>query len=186
MRSPLALLIGLLTAATLGAQEPPPPLATPSVPEPGQTKPAAQQFKELVPALVDALKDIDPDVRQHAALALAAVGSVAVKPLTEALKDGSRERRAAAAYAIGQMGYVGRDAVPELVKLLKDEDPNVRRAAAQAISRIVSSEGLRMSNPPRAGVPALQIQLPVPARGIFPAGPEDPRPDPVPRIEIPK
>ncbi len=189
MRLPLALVIGLLLTGPLCADPPDPP--APIVPEPADTtamKPAAQRFKELVPGLIDALRDPDPDVRQHAALALATIGTDALKPLTEALKDANKERRAASAYAIGQMGYPGRDAIPELLKTLKDDDANVRRAGAQAISRIVSSENRslnslasRQSRSDLLGPPPLSL----PTRGIFPAVPE-PTPSPTPDKDKPQ
>jgi HEAT repeat protein len=104
-------------------------------------RPAAQQFKDLIPTLIEALKDADPEVRQNSAIALASLGQDALAPLKEALKDANKEKRAAAAYALGQMGHAGRDAMPDLLKVMKDEEVNVRRAASQAISRLVADEG---------------------------------------------
>src|SRR5437868_887761 len=99
MRPLLAMLLGLLVTAQLiaGPPEPPPPLpplAPNALDDAGIMRPAAQQFKELVPALIEALKDPDPDVRQHTALALATIGQDALKPLIEALTDDNKERRA--------------------------------------------------------------------------------------------
>ena len=51
---------------------PPPGLSRPGYGPSGYDLPTAQQFKELVPGLIDALKDPDASVRQHSAMALAA------------------------------------------------------------------------------------------------------------------
>ncbi len=131
------LVLLLVAAGTLSAQ---PPIAAAPTPASAEASLIARQHKELIPDLIQALQDTDSLVRQHAAMALAAVGPGAVKPLIEALRDPVNEKRAAAAYALGQMGYEGRDAMPPLQKALKDEEPSVRRAAAQAISRILSDE----------------------------------------------
>ncbi len=120
----------------------PPPLSTPGFPgAPDFARSAAQQFKDLVPTLIEALKDTDAEVRQNSAIALATLGHDALAPLKEALKDANKEKRASAAYALGQMGTTGREAVPDLLKVMKDEEAIVRRAASQAISRIVANEG---------------------------------------------
>lgn len=136
----------VLTAATVSAQDPPVPPPLP--PGPGgfdggfaPVRPAAQQFKELVPTLINTLGDGDAEVRQHAAAALAALGKDAVPALVEALKDNQKERRAGAAYALGQMGFFGRDAIPGLLTALKDGEATVKRSAAHALSRILSQEG---------------------------------------------
>lgn len=102
----------------------------------------SQQFKDLIPSLVEALKDSDAEVRQHSAMALAELGHEAIKPLTEAISDPSKDKRAAAAYALGQMGYEGREAIPALLKALKDEESVVRRSSSQALSRILSKESM--------------------------------------------
>jgi HEAT repeat protein len=91
----------------------------------------------LVRRLIDALKDPDPDVRQNLAAALAKVGPAAVEPLTAALDDSLAERRAGAAYALGQMGTAARSALPKLLDALDDKDLDVRRQASYAVSRLV-------------------------------------------------
>ncbi|MCU0703786.1 MAG: HEAT repeat domain-containing protein [Fimbriiglobus sp.] len=93
----------------------------------------------LVRRLIDGLKDPDPDVRLNLAVALAKVGPVAVEPLTAALDDSLAERRAGAAYALGQMGVVARPALPKLLDALDDKDLDVRRQASYSLSRLVPS-----------------------------------------------
>ncbi len=151
---------------------PPPGLSRPGYGPSGYDLPTAQQFKELVPGLIDALKDPDASVRQHSAMALAALGRDAIKSLAEAIRDPNVEKRAAAAYAFGQMGYQAREAIPVLLTALKDEQAVVRRNAAQAISRVLSSEGVAYGRigfpgmmPPRpigAGIAAPPLTLPAP------------------------
>jgi HEAT repeat protein len=139
---------------------------------PGFPQPAAQQFKELIPSLIDALKDADPEVRQNSAMALAALGQDALTPLKDALKDANKEKRAAAAYALGQMGNTGRDAMTDLLKLLKDDEPVVRRSVSQAISRILTAEGnmygFGMARPAIAFPAPGSIAPPLPAPGPTP------------------
>jgi hypothetical protein len=100
----------------------------------------ANQYKDLIPGLMDALKDTDPEVRQHTAMALAALGREAISPLIKALEDPVKEKRASAAYALGQMGHNANEAIPALLKTLKDDEATVRRSASQAISRVLSGE----------------------------------------------
>src|SRR5262249_12830450 len=150
MRIAIASLLGITLSVPLLAAPQDPVTATPVGPParrpagtlvmPEMYRPVAQQYKELIPGLIDGLKDVDPEVRQYCALALANLGHDALKALTEALTDSSRERRSAAAYALGQMGGQAREALPPLLKVLKDEDTGVRRAAAQALNRIVAQD----------------------------------------------
>jgi hypothetical protein len=103
--------------------------------------PGGLDYKELIPPLIDALKDSDTEVRQSAAGALAHMGHQAVPALVEALKEKDKELRANVAYVLGQMGTGGQEAAPALVKLLKDDDTQVRRRAAYAIQSIVKASG---------------------------------------------
>jgi len=91
----------------------------------------------LIQRLITGLKDTDPDVRQNLASALAKIGPAAVEPLTAALGDELAERRAGAAYALGQIGTPARSALPKLLDALEDKDLDVRRQASFAISRLV-------------------------------------------------
>jgi len=83
-------------------------------------------------AVVEAMKDESPDVREGAAIALGIHGedSRAVHLLIEALKDEDARVRAAAAAALEDLGDA-RAAVP-LIGALKDEAPSVRANAALA------------------------------------------------------
>ena len=115
---------------------------------------------DLVQALTETLKDTDPDARVNAAIALAAIGAPAVDALTAALGDPNRDGRAAAAYSLGVMGGEATPAVPTLVKSLKDAEADVRRQAAQALSRILLSQ--------RLSTPGPQVVPPPPPPPVFP------------------
>jgi HEAT repeat protein len=86
-----------------------------------------------IAGLIAALKA--EDVRWAAALALKTIGEPAVGPLIAALKDGSKDVRRVAAYALREIGD-GRASEPLLIATLKDESKDVRRAADDALWRI--------------------------------------------------
>src|SRR5262245_4606137 len=96
---------------------------------PGSVK--AEVVKELIPALIDALKDSEGDVRSNAAAALAGLGRQAVEPMHEQLKDKNQDRelRANIIQVLAQLGRNASDTLPTLLGCLKDkgEDKEVRR-----------------------------------------------------------
>lgn len=109
--------------------------------------------KAAVPALIDALqpkdgvKDFRPIRCAQAAVALAKIDPAAKEiqaaiPLILGDKllgydgDGSDGARVVGATALGEMGAAAASAVPALVKRLKDEDGDVRIAAAVALLKI--------------------------------------------------
>ena len=109
----------------------------------------AELPKDLVPALIDSLKDKEKDVRQFAASSLVKIGKDAVTPLVDLLESKDKSQRANAAYVLGQMGAVAReDALPLLIKALKDDAREVRIRAAFAIDRMVASAQNTMPNMP--------------------------------------
>jgi hypothetical protein len=89
----------------------------------------------VVEALREALKDEDPEVRQHALFALTQIGDPqALAALVEALKDQSWQVRAKAAYGLGVRGrQTGIDA---LVGALRDASWQVREQAAWSLGLI--------------------------------------------------
>lgn len=142
----------------------------------GQPRPPAEpgQYKDVVPALLDALADPDGGVRQLAAATLVKIGPDAMPPLTEALKAKDREKRANAAYVLGHLGDAAQEALPALAKALKDEDTEVRRRAAFALHNIVrgnEEEAAGPGGPPRPAARAF------PGGGSFVPGMQSP-PDP--------
>ena len=59
-----------------------------------------------------------------------------VPPLQEALRSSFPGVRRAAADALGQLGPVAANAVPDLRLMLNDDDPGVRIAVADALVNI--------------------------------------------------
>jgi HEAT repeat protein len=98
------------------------------------------EANDAVPELAAALADKDKHVRAAAAEALSKVGKAAkgaVPALVKALGDESALVRANAAVALGDLANEGRPAVGALTKLYqKDEDPDVREHAAEALKKI--------------------------------------------------
>ncbi|MHC4200300.1 MAG: HEAT repeat domain-containing protein, partial [Planctomycetota bacterium] len=87
--------------------------------------------KEAIPALIEALKDTDYEVRMSAISDLSRVcGPAAVPTLLEALKDKESRVRKRAARALGRFGPAAKAAVPTLLEALKDKESRVRTSAA--------------------------------------------------------
>lgn len=104
---------------------------------------AAAENTNTVPQLGELLlQDDDPDVRMAAANALGSIGTEdAVPQLVTALKDTDTPARVreASAYALGSIGPVAaknKDTVLQLGKTLKEDDMEVRSAAARALGRM--------------------------------------------------
>jgi len=103
----------------------------------------AADAQTAIPALIDALGDADPLVRQWVATALQNLanhfGSIlkpAVPALTHLLKDADALVRQWAAHALGAVGAEAHAASAALKAALKDDEPSVQEAAAQAIKEI--------------------------------------------------
>ena len=94
--------------------------------------------KPAIPALIEALKDSDTNVRMRAAYSIASIGAdeSAVPVLIECLKDEHREVRIAAAYALGALGPTARAALPVLRRLQTHRDQGLRSEVAKSIRRI--------------------------------------------------
>jgi hypothetical protein len=112
----------------------------------------AELPKDLVPTLIEALKDQDKDIRKYVASALVRIGKEAVEPLIDLLKAKDKAQRANAAYILGQIGADAQEALPLLVKALKDDDRDVRLRAAFAVERLLASgrNNMRMAGMPMA------------------------------------
>jgi HEAT repeat protein len=107
-----------------------------------------------VPALIEALKNENKQVRWRAASALGAIGteaSAAVPALITTLQDEDEYIRRIAAYALGKIGPQASAAVPELLDALQDSDRNLRLVAAYALGKIGSEAS--------AAVPTLIARL---------------------------
>jgi HEAT repeat protein len=85
-----------------------------------------------ISALIDALRDRNPAVRQHARERLVAIGDAAVEPLIELLDDRAAHVRWEAAKTLRSIGDPR--AAPALVRVLDDDkDGDVRWLAAEAL-----------------------------------------------------
>ena len=124
---------------------------------PGFQPPGRADHKEMIPTLITALGDEDPDVRRNVAHALAHIGRPAVGPLLEVLKDKDKSKasQANAAYVLGKIGSQAGEALPALTKALKGSDRELRRRAAFAIAHIVGGspyqQGFQMGMPGMMG-----------------------------------
>ncbi|MEG3056095.1 MAG: HEAT repeat domain-containing protein [Methanoculleus sp.] len=89
--------------------------------------------------LISVLRSGESTGRMAAAEALAAIGSIALPDLTEALDDPDPRLRMWAAYTLGMLGDA--EAVPALIQALDDSDPGVRKWAIAALRRIKDTAG---------------------------------------------
>jgi HEAT repeat protein len=90
-----------------------------------------------VPDLATALDaDEESSVRGKVAEALARIGTPAVPTLVERFHAKDREVRILAIFGVGRMGSAAAQAIPQLEKLLKDEDRDVRLAAELSLRRL--------------------------------------------------
>jgi HEAT repeat protein len=105
----------------------------------------AARHSEVIPALLEALKDEDDFVRRSAAAALGRLGEIAaqradvIPALLGALRDEDPWVRASAAEALGRLGEAATQhpgVIPALLEALKDEDDFLRWSAAAALGRL--------------------------------------------------
>lgn len=87
--------------------------------------------------LIERLGDPEDGVGLLAAQALGDIGEPAIGPLLDALSDPRPTVRKNAAVAFIHLGPAARRAAPQLKPLLGDRSKAVRRAAAQALRRIL-------------------------------------------------
>ena len=91
-----------------------------------------------IPALVESLKDKDPFVRDNAVDALAVMHPGDVGPaLTRALRAEDPNTKRRAADCLARIGRDTETAWPGLITLLKDENPEVRKAANAALRHLL-------------------------------------------------
>jgi hypothetical protein len=97
----------------------------------------ATRHPNAVAALLSGLQSANPTTRQLAAVGLGYADQPdTVEPLLRVLSDGDASVRAAAAWALGRIE--DRRAVAPLTRLLLDDaNPDVRRAAAEALGDIL-------------------------------------------------
>ncbi len=142
---------GLGTSAT--AQLPPPTSYVPPPPLPPPQAGAAVA-KDLIPGLIEALKDEDEAVRANVSNAILMIGEPAAPALMKALQAENKTMRIAAASVLGKMGkgaHTNR-VLFALIKALKDKDVEVRRAASAALIQLIQGTVVA---PPVACYPAV-------------------------------
>jgi HEAT repeat protein len=107
----------------------------------------------VVPALVQALRDVSPYIRRKAATALGNIRSTKLEdidPIIQVLHDIDPNVRRAAAEALGDIRNIATgqstamltQATSYLVRTLKDEEWYVRREAAQALGKIKNGDAI--------------------------------------------
>lgn len=84
--------------------------------------------------LIQRLGDSNTKIRLDAANELAAIGNDAIEPVTKLLEHEDYTYRRIAAYILGKIN--NEDSVEVLVEALGDDNPDVRKSAAQALNRI--------------------------------------------------
>jgi HEAT repeat protein len=97
---------------------------------------------DTLPALMDALRDREANVRAAAALALAKLGPAAVPSLIGGLDHVAPEVRVGSAFALGGMGTAARRGIDPLLRAVRDEDAQVSMAAVVALASI--ARGLQL------------------------------------------
>ena len=105
----------------------------------GGLSPTPQDIRAALPALIEALDDVDSRVRGSAAQAVAAIGpdaAPAVPALMKMLEMPDEGSRNTACMGLGGIGPPAAAALPALRKALQDPKANVRRFAHNAIGRI--------------------------------------------------
>jgi hypothetical protein len=123
------------------------------VTQPRQAEPTRSEVtpRERTNEKIDTKACVDADVERYVSdlgtpkltndefEALVRCGASAVPALSHALKNDRAEVRASAAYALGQIGQESYVAVPNLVRVLRDDSSNdVRAIAAYTLGRIGS------------------------------------------------
>ena len=104
-----------------------------------------EPMRKATPALMEALKDHEPEVRSQAAYAIGNIPGdmrVAVPALVEALHDRDDSVRRATAQSLGNIGQSPELAVPALIAALQDKDESVREHAASSLGSFSGSAEL--------------------------------------------
>lgn len=105
-----------------------------------QIAPEPADAAMVIPILIHVLGVEYEGDAQRAAISLARRGKDAVPALTKALADGNWRRRRSAAFALAYLRKDARAAVPRLLKLLGDEEPDVAWNAVQALQHIAPND----------------------------------------------
>lgn len=113
----------------------------------------AESQAQQITSLLTQLRETNYLARRKAILALAQIGSPAVPALIQALRDENRNLRYSAAETLGQIGAAGqmgqhqKDAVSALKQALGDEDWLVRQRAKGSLKQIDPSFVMKATPP---------------------------------------
>lgn len=92
--------------------------------------------EQAVPALKEALKDEDPEVRSNAARVIQSISRQLLFAPKRASGDEAPDVPEPATAVLGKIDMEAKEAIPTLIKALKQEESDVREAAAEALGRI--------------------------------------------------
>jgi HEAT repeat protein len=114
-----------------------------SHPDAGMRASAAEALKAIGPQGFKALPYLtralgDPGLSDRVTGVFVAIGKASAPALVETLTKGTRQQRLPAIRTLGQLGPNAREAAPTLrnISKSKDEMPDIRRAAAEALLKI--------------------------------------------------
>lgn len=122
--------------ATAIASEFIPNVATSPTPAPSPTPSADDPSADDFEGLVASLGSPNDTARKAAAETLVSSGAQAVPQLTKALESDSAPVRAAAAYALNEIGPEAKAATPTLLEALQDDDELVRALATSTLTKV--------------------------------------------------
>ncbi|MEL6469406.1 MAG: HEAT repeat domain-containing protein [Cyanobacteria bacterium J06623_4] len=105
-------------------------------PTPSTETPTAETTDDDFSELVASLNSPSADTRKSAADTLATKGAKAVPDLAKALESDSAPVRAAAAYALNEIGPEAEAATPTLLEVLRDDDELVRALATSTLTQV--------------------------------------------------
>jgi HEAT repeat protein len=115
----------------------------------------ANELTAHLPKIIEALGDPEPEIATGLSITLAQIGPPALKPLLEAAESKTRQLRQNSMQALALLGYQSEEAaveaLPQLIKGLKDTDWQTRRAAARGLST--------MGGKAKAAIPALNSAM---------------------------
>lgn len=92
--------------------------------------------REALPALVTAVGDDDPKVREAAAHAVGQMGPDALSAIVALLLHHDKYVRRNAVWSLGKLGPLARPALADVCRSLKDPDPRTASGAAQALGNM--------------------------------------------------
>lgn len=95
-----------------------------------------KDLEAALPQFMNALFYVGAKFREAMALVLRKIGVKAVKPLTQQFGGGYWRRRQNAAYCLGELGALAKDAAPVLIEATKDKEGGVRLEALKALGKI--------------------------------------------------